>query len=300
MGKNMLKFVPQDLPAMKSLVFTRELVSLRAMVTSAGFEDCHHRSYDWHGLRRGNAPFFLIQHTLDGGGRLLYKNNEYDISQGDTMILQFPDNNRYWLPQGEHWSFFWLCINGREAIRLLSQVLQTKGPILRLQEDRIGQIAQHCRDVVNGNCQTAGHASTIAYAVTMILIEELTNTTTRESNQTHPGLQRAVEYIRANLQTPLDVHQLAGIAGYSPYHFSRLFKQAQSLSPGKFIQRERLTKAVRMMQTGTTSVGEVARACGFTDSNYFAKAFRTAFGTSPTAFMQDRSQIKITHSPDPM
>jgi hypothetical protein len=46
-----------------SLAFPKDRYRLHAMLSSAGHEDCEGRTYDWHGLKRGDAPFVLLQHT---------------------------------------------------------------------------------------------------------------------------------------------------------------------------------------------------------------------------------------------
>jgi len=45
--------------------------------------------------------------------------------------------------------------------------------------------------------------------------------------------------------------------------------------------RLRMEAAVRLLQSGMTSVKQVSLRCGFSDANYFAKAFRRIYGQSP-------------------
>jgi transcriptional regulator GlxA family with amidase domain len=54
--------------------------------------------------------------------------------------------------------------------------------------------------------------------------------------------------------------------------------------PAEFVLRERLRRAARLLASHALPVKEVSALCGFADPNYFAKAFRRLFGTSPTAF----------------
>ena len=47
-------------------------------------------------------------------------------------------------------------------------------------------------------------------------------------------IQKAVDYIEDNLKTDLATAELARLAGYSEYHFSRVFKQHTGQTPGEF------------------------------------------------------------------
>jgi len=46
----------------------------------------------------------------------------------------------------------------------------------------------------------------------------------------------------------------------------------------------RLREAARRLQADDAPIKAIARQCGYRDPNYFAKAFRRAFGLSPTEF----------------
>jgi transcriptional regulator GlxA family with amidase domain len=102
----------------------------------------------------------------------------------------------------------------------------------------------------------------------------------RESLQ----VARVYSYIRANLDHPLSVGDLAEVAGYSRAHFSRMFAAESGLAPAEFVSQERMRLASRLLPNAALSIKEISAACGFADPNYFAKAFRQSFGVSPTEF----------------
>ena len=78
----------------------------------------------------------------------------------------------------------------------------------------------------------------------------------------------------------LGVEDMARVARLSRFHFSRKFKLARGLSPGQYLTGLRLERAVRLLSAGVFSVKEVSAQCGYTDPNYFCKAFRQGFGVS--------------------
>lgn len=80
---------------------------------------------------------------------------------------------------------------------------------------------------------------------------------------------------------------LAAVAGYSRFHFTRLFKQHEGMSPGHYLQHERLRLSVRLLQTTADPMKLVAAKCGFRDANYFCRAFHKAYGVTPGLFRRN-------------
>ncbi len=97
-------------------------------------------------------------------------------------------------------------------------------------------------------------------------------------------LARVVEYISANFAEPLALDDLAGEAGVSKFHFTRLFRERTGATPHAFLVQIRMTAARRMLMTTDLSVAEIAARCGFVRPAHFGTAFTRRFGMSPTAF----------------
>lgn len=56
-------------------------------------------------------------------------------------------------------------------------------------------------------------------------------------------MQRAIKYIEENLTSDMDNTKLAQIAGYSEYHFLRIFKEMVKLTPADYVRKRRLTES---------------------------------------------------------
>jgi AraC-like DNA-binding protein len=101
-----------------------------------------------------------------------------------------------------------------------------------------------------------------------------------------PGQVRlAVDYIEANWNRPLMIEDLASAVGISSRSLFKTFKASFGTSPMAYVRAVRLKKANAMLLRATheTSVGAVARACGFLNAGHFSKDYRDAFGESPSA-----------------
>jgi AraC family transcriptional regulator len=94
-------------------------------------------------------------------------------------------------------------------------------------------------------------------------------------------VNRVIDHIEANIDQELSLPALADIAGFSPFHFHRIFRSLIGETLNDFIQRLRLEKAVAMLeQNPRMSVTEIALACGFSGASAFARTFREAFKMS--------------------
>ena len=98
-------------------------------------------------------------------------------------------------------------------------------------------------------------------------------------------LNRAIDYVTANLAEPIRLEDVAQAAGLSSFHFHRIFSGLMGETLGAFITRTRLERALYLMshRKGTT-LTEIALACGFSSSSDFSRVFRGRYGVSPRKF----------------
>ncbi len=93
-------------------------------------------------------------------------------------------------------------------------------------------------------------------------------------------IQNSIDYIEEHLQESMTVEELARIAGFSPYHYYRVFNAYVGLPIMEYIRRRRLAYAASEL-TGGKRIIDIAMDYGFDTHNGFAKAFRKVYGCSP-------------------
>jgi AraC family transcriptional regulator len=100
-----------------------------------------------------------------------------------------------------------------------------------------------------------------------------------------PHLRAVLAYIEENLAEPITLGQLGHLAGVSPRHFERAFRQAVGSPPHAYVIEKRVEAARSLLQTNPTmAVDTVAVRVGFSSSSHLAAAFRRRTGCSPAAF----------------
>jgi AraC-like DNA-binding protein len=90
-----------------------------------------------------------------------------------------------------------------------------------------------------------------------------------------------LQFVHRNLTSEITVAQLCKITGMSKSQLYREFTTAFGISPKQFVLNERITHARLLLQQEGISVKEACYASGFSDPNYFVRAFKKVVGVTP-------------------
>jgi AraC-like DNA-binding protein len=284
-----------------SIVLPRVPVGLRAMLSSAGHEcrRCPER-YEWDGRRRGPAEFGLLQITLAGRGELVYDGCEHTLHPGTAMALRFPHAHRYRRPRSHDWRFIYVCLYGSEAMRLWSQAIEIRGPVwpIHPHQPLFRSALEICRRALNNQIGDAYTASHLAYGLALEGLHHATRDPVSDTAQRPAAVQRAIDLVRTRFADPLGVDDLASVAELSRYHFARVFKKSEGVSPSEFLRRHRLNVAVRKLQITTDTVKSIAQATGFCDASHLTKSLQAAYGVAPAVIRQQGMYGVVPSFPD--
>ncbi len=104
-------------------------------------------------------------------------------------------------------------------------------------------------------------------------------------------IEDAVAYLQENYATPITLTELARRYFVSPEHFSRMFKKETGYPFSEYLNLLRLKKAESLLcQLNASTVTEIAKYCGFNDSNYFSVRFKQLYGISPKRYQMEKGQ----------
>jgi AraC family transcriptional regulator len=97
-------------------------------------------------------------------------------------------------------------------------------------------------------------------------------------------------YINDHLDQSTAVKDLARISNMSPPQFGRSFQEATGMSLQRWQMDARIRSAQRLMvDDPTESLAAIASLVGFSDSSHFSRAFLEIVGTTPSAWLRQRS-----------
>lgn len=103
-------------------------------------------------------------------------------------------------------------------------------------------------------------------------------------------IDEAITYIHQNLHEPLTLSELANHVAYSPYHFTRLFKEKMGLPPLYYVSSLRLQKAKDLLLHTNLSVRDIGLEIGQQSLGTFTTRFTERVGVSPSHFRNSKEQ----------
>jgi len=104
-------------------------------------------------------------------------------------------------------------------------------------------------------------------------------------------IQDVLSYIDANLTEDLNAEILADFAGFSTYHFCRVFQWYVSYSVMEYVRLRRLAFAASELSSGRKLI-DIAMEYGFETHSGFSKAFKRQYGVSPEMFRMRANAMK--------
>ncbi len=100
-----------------------------------------------------------------------------------------------------------------------------------------------------------------------------------------PRINQVANHVSADLAGDLSLTRLADLAGFSQFHFHRVFKQYTGENLNSFVVRRRLERATQLMRvTPRLPLTRIALDCGFESSSDFSRAFKRQFGSAPSSW----------------
>ncbi len=97
-------------------------------------------------------------------------------------------------------------------------------------------------------------------------------------------VERVRRHLDARYGDAQRLDDLAALAGLSPTHFCRVFKQHTGKRPFTYLAERRVQAAMMQLRSSSEKTVSIAHDCGFGDLSYFNRTFRRIVGCTPTAY----------------
>lgn len=104
-------------------------------------------------------------------------------------------------------------------------------------------------------------------------------------------IQRIIDYIEDNLNAEVSATELSDMAGFSLFHFYRLFHSAMGMPVMQYVTRRKLLNAIYKIASGG-KMTDVALEYGFDTYSGFYKSFLREFGYTPAQFLENHKVKK--------
>jgi AraC family transcriptional regulator len=96
-------------------------------------------------------------------------------------------------------------------------------------------------------------------------------------------LQQVIDYIEQHIKDEMEPENLAKMAGYSPYHFYRVFQKHTGYTLMDYVVKRKLQYALHEL-VNEKKVIQIAMNYGFETHAGFTKAFKKCLGSPPSLY----------------
>ena len=95
-------------------------------------------------------------------------------------------------------------------------------------------------------------------------------------------LAKAIKYVTNNIDEPISLKHIAGIACMTEQSFCRFFKKKTNKKFFEYLHELRMQHALQLLlQSSGNSICDIAYACGYNTSSHFCRIFKIYYGESP-------------------
>ncbi|WP_157663363.1 helix-turn-helix domain-containing protein [Polaribacter sp. SA4-12] len=135
------------------------------------------------------------------------------------------------------------------------------------------------------NKQNGSKENLISSGIISLLLSEFINSTKMElKTESMNKIPESILFIHQNLSNRLNISELSAKYSMSSDHYTRKFKELTKQNPIDYINRQRIEKALLLLNTTSYSCKEIGYQCGFNSNTYFSKMFKKYVKFSPNDY----------------
>lgn len=253
-------------------------------VTDIGYYP--HAQYHFRERTEGCDQNILIFCT-EGQGWVEWDSNRKVVRKDTFVIIPANTPHSYGSLDNNPWSIYWAHFKGDRAELLIGKSVRVTEitPHENSRNDRRIRLF----DEIFQNLSMGYSRENLDYASVCLwyLLGSFTYLPQFErirTPQQNDVVEKSIVYMTDNLNQNLTLADIAAYCGYSPSHFSKIFKQKTGKAPIDYLIGLKIQHACQMLDLTGMKVKEIASALAFDDQFYFSRIFAKMMGLSPSEY----------------
>lgn len=252
-----------------------EVTLCRDLVENAGLPPGEMRTLD----------VFGIVYVYRGSGHYHDETGEQRPVSAGSAILLMPGLSHWYGPDGAPWSEVFFLFRGAVFESWLDNGLLENARVLALKP--VDVWLPHLRQLLHLSKQP-DEALRLFCELQKIWATLLTPSTSVAASS---WSQHARELIRTHCLDDQAVRTVAKELGMGYENFRKRFVAECGVSPGKFLQHERLAMAALRLESTSDPVAAIADDLGYCDPFHFSRRFSERYSCSPTEYRRRQQQL---------
>lgn len=230
----------------------------------------------------------VLIYCVDGEGWYRVDGHEHHVAANQYFILPAGKPHAYGANNSNPWTIYWVHFTGLHADVYAHGALlpQDVRPGMHSRINYRNNIFEEIFNTLYSGYsrESLRYVSSLLhyYLASMRYI----NTYRGSGRATAEGdvAEAVIHYMRENLEKRLTLTAIAAYAGYSPGHFSTLFRQQTGRSPMEYFNEMKMNEACRILRETDMRVNQICHKVGIDDCYYFSRLFSRIMGISPREY----------------
>lgn len=224
---------------------------------------------------------FAIHFITGGTGSFKTIDQTYEVSSGDLFMF-FPGHfYQYAIRNCSRWDYIWINMGGSNLLNILNDLgFNHQKPLIQnVNQELLKSLLNSCKSGLGYSTPLQSSPIQLAWST----IEYLEKT--KIETPSHLDLAEQVKWLIDNdSYNSITINELADQLEYTRATIYRLFKDKYGISPKDYIDKIKIEKASDMLLNTSCPIKEISFSLGFSNPNYFARAFRKHTSVNPKEF----------------
>ena len=245
-------------------------------------------SYDQEPVNRPQGcPWFQLNMCLSGEGILKMNNREWEIHEGDSLII-FPDVIHEYYPINGKMIVSWIAFDGFQVNSMFKSIGITLSGIYRLNNN--SEISNSIReslemqkqDITEQSFEGSRHVYSFLLTLKKNYNEfELLGQRAFSIEKMKP----AIDFMCENLSLQITIEEIAESVKITPQHFCLVFKSTMNQRPFEYLNALRINYSKHLMINNfNLPLMDISRQSGYPNHSYFCRIFKKFERLTPAEF----------------
>ena len=252
-------------------------------IIECGLQMCH----SGHSSVKMLYPDYSIHFILEGKGRYITEDKEYELGKGQGFLITPDVPNVYIADEIEPWKYIYATFKGIDAESIVRNCgLSSNNVVFSFIPDE-GMMSDLKNMHEAGKDRSAKGYDALGYFfLVMSRLVRDAGENKKASEKPYDYVSAALAYIDDYSTHNISVNDIAAYVKIDRTYLYSLFKKYFGVSPSKYLTEVRLKRAVSLMEYKRLSLNEIAISSGFYDLSHFSRFFINTYGMTPGKYRE--------------